>query len=48
MKESDPSPLGGDGKVVESDETLWAARKGPNSRREKWTFSNEHGWPERR
>lgn len=44
MTETDPAPLGGDGKVVESDETYVGRKEGTEQPEEKWTFSNEHGW----
>jgi len=40
MKESFPGPLGGEGKIVEADETFI----GPA----EWFYSNEHGWQQKR
>ena len=36
MKETDPAPLGGDGKTVEADETFWGSTG--------YEFHNERGW----
>src|SRR4051794_13644894 len=36
-------PLGGEGKIVEVDETYWGRREGAE-RVEPWQFDNERGW----
>jgi transposase-like protein len=45
MMETDPTPLGGDGKTIEVDETYYGRQKG-SERVEPtpWKFSNERGW----
>ena len=44
MKDTDPTPLGGDGKTVESDETFYGVREGVEREERPWLFSNERGW----
>src|SRR5437588_1662092 len=45
MVDTDPTPIGGDGKIIESDETWYG--KNPNAP-EAWVFKNEQGWKKRR
>lgn len=45
MQDTDPTPLGGVGKIIESDETFYGNK--PNLP-EPWVFSNERGWRKRR
>jgi len=45
MDESASGPLGGEGKIIEADET-WYGRN-PNAP-EPWVFKNEQGWKKRR
>jgi transposase-like protein len=40
MTNTDPTPLGGEGKIVEADETFVVKQRG----RAKWEFTNERGW----
>jgi transposase-like protein len=42
MKETDPSPLGGEGKTIEADETYYGKRE--EQRIDPWQFSSERGW----
>jgi transposase-like protein len=45
MEDIDPSPLGGEGKIVESDETFY---KDKPDIPEPWRFTNDKGWQKRR
>jgi transposase-like protein len=40
MMNTDPTPLGGEGKIVEADETFVVKQRG----RTKWEFTNDRGW----
>jgi transposase-like protein len=40
MTNTDPTPLGGEGKIVEADETFVVKQRG----RAKWEFTNDRGW----
>ena len=44
MKDTDPTPLGGEGKTLESDETYYG--KNPNAP-EPWVFKSGEGWKRR-
>ena len=44
MRDGDPAPLGGEGKIVESDETFYG--KNPNAP-DPWVFENNVGWRKR-
>lgn len=44
MNENDPTPIGGEGKTVEADETFITKERG----RATWTYSGDTGWTKRR
>jgi transposase-like protein len=51
MTDNDPAPLGGgDGKIVEADETYFGHKEHdePNPPPSPWKFSNERGWYQER
>ena len=45
MTDTDPTPLGGEGKTVESDETFYGRK--PDAE-DPWYFDNERGWRKKR
>lgn len=45
MKDTDPAPLGGEGKTVESDETFYGRKE---EAEDPWQFSNDRGWHKKR
>ncbi|HXP03655.1 MAG TPA: IS1595 family transposase [Stellaceae bacterium] len=45
MEDTDPTPMGGEGKIVESDETFYMDKADIP---EPWRFTNEKGWQKRR
>ena len=45
MTDTDPTPMGGEGKIIESDETWYG--QNPNAP-EPWVFKNDVGWKKRR
>jgi hypothetical protein len=45
MTDTDPTPLGGEGKTVESDETFYGRK--PDAE-DPWYFDNELGWRKKR
>jgi transposase-like protein len=46
MTDTDPTPLGGEGKTVESDETFYGHKEEGGV--EPWYFDNERGWRKKR
>jgi transposase-like protein len=44
MKETNPAPLGGEGKIVEADETFYGRKEDAQPQEGKWVFTNELGW----
>jgi hypothetical protein len=44
MMDTDPTPLGGEGKTVEADETFYGHKPGAA---DPWYFDNERGWRKR-
>src|SRR6266568_5721347 len=48
MKDDGSSgPFGGEGKIVESDETYYGIKEGYREERDDWVFSGEKGWHNR-
>jgi transposase-like protein len=45
MRDDDPTPLGGEGEIVESDETFYGRKEGAP---DPYQFSNDRGWHRRR
>jgi transposase-like protein len=44
MKDTDPTPLGGEGKTIEADETFYGCKEDAPDQEGTWVFHNKLGW----